>query len=351
MPGCLRLPALVAAPVYGAAMRLRERLYASRWLGSNAVPAPVICVGNLTLGGTGKSPIVDYVTALLRDMGRVPGIVSRGYRRSTPAGQLVIVSDGKHVLSTPDATGDEPYMHAVLLPGTPVAVCANRYEAASALLDKKLCDCIVLDDGFQHLAMRRNADLVLIDSTRRLFDLRQFPSGTLREPLSALRRASAVVHTRTETPNNFAAENRDAVAQICSDTPQFDASFQLGSFSHLGSLSDKGAGAPTGQRVLAFAGIGHPEVFFDALRALGVDVVGRPLPDHVEYTAEQVQALIAPAQRQGCAALVTTMKDAVKLVGLPGTDDVLVAHQTVTLTPRADFECLLRSILNPNEAS
>ena len=340
------LAAILLSPLgaaYRAGMAVRGALYGRGLLASADAGVPVVCVGNLTLGGTGKTPMVALVASALRDAGRRPAIVSRGYRRATPPGELVVVSDGGPLLADPAAAGDEPVLLASMLPGVAVAVCADRARAARELVGRGLCDCVVLDDGFQHLALRRDADLVLVDATRDLARLRMFPAGTLREPPHALARAAAVVHTRAGGSPDHSAANRALVAARFPAMPQFTARFIA---DRVTEGPDGGTDVPPDAlpgHLLAFAGIAHPDPFFAAARALAPRVDTLPLPDHAAYDAATIDRVIRAARDAGTADLLTTAKDAVKLRGVMPPDGMrlLVLHQRVEVEPLDGFRAVL----------
>jgi tetraacyldisaccharide 4'-kinase len=316
--------------IYGRAMATREKLYRDGKLESFHPAIPVYCVGNLTLGGTGKTPVVIALTKELCRLGRKPAIISRGYRRDSAPGQLVVAGDGIGGFSTVSAAGDEPALMARTLPEVPVIVCADRVAACEKVIGMGTCDCVIMDDGFQHLRLQRDADFVLIDSTVDLGRLRVFPAGTLREGLSALRRAAAVIHTRCEQ-QQFLDRNRQVVESIGHDIPQFKCEFHMedgfyplsgeGKLLSVADLSQK--------RVLAFAGIAHPGPFFSALEAQGITLQEKvSLPDHAHYSREQLARLLA-----NCDVAITTEKDAVKLreIVTPETRPIYFARQQAML--------------------
>jgi tetraacyldisaccharide 4'-kinase len=296
------------------------------------------------MGGTGKTPMVEFVVRRLQAAGRRPGIVSRGYGREGSPAQLVLVSDGQTppaLLADARTAGDEPALLARQLPGVPVAVCADRIKAATELMQKCDCDCIVLDDGFQHLAMARNADIVLLDATRHLARQRVCPAGDLREPPSALRRAAAVVHTRVGSSPDHTADNEALVSELFPSLPQFRARF----------VSDRLTTAdgrdvpdlPTGPTV-ACAGIAHPDQFFASLRALGLTIHPLPLRDHVRYDSQTIEKIAQAARSHGTNDIIVTAKDAVKIDAnaLPAPLRLLILRQRVELEPLAEFDSLLQ---------
>lgn len=329
-------------------MWLREAAYDHGILARRPASVPVVCVGNLSMGGTGKTPMVEYCVRRLAALGRRPGIVSRGYRRKTDPGQFVLISDGQRILADAEAGGDEPVLLARSLANVAVAVCADRYRAAMELATRGLCDCVVLDDGFQHLALQRDADIVLLDARADLQAMRLLPAGSLREPAAALARAAAVVHTKVPPGGSgFLASNRATAERAAPGVAQFVARFapdNLVRFGDNAAPRHQPATDLNGMRVLAFAGIAHPGDFFAQLRELGAEVVECPLADHAPIIPELIARFANEAVRAGCDALVTTTKDAVKLPtegGWGGALPLFMLERRVELDDPAGFDALL----------
>ena len=278
--------------VYGTALRLRRWLYRHGWLRPERLPVPVVVVGNLTVGGTGKTPLVIAVTEWLLAHGRRPAVVSRGYGRRGKA--VRVVSDGSGRRLPVAASGDEPALLADRL-AVPVVVGADRGEAVrrAAALG---ADCVVADDGFQRLSLPRQRAFVVVDGARGFGNGRCLPAGPLREPLTALADADALVLHGEGALRERSADQRMRLAPqglrgICSIRQSRELDWLQG------------------RRVHAVAGIGDPERFFATLRALGAEVVPHPFPDHHPYRA-------ADLRFDGRGTLVTTEKDAVKLAEL-----------------------------------
>src|SRR5438876_1006567 len=193
--GWLLAPLLPLSRLYGLAMRARAALYSRGLLRQQSLPCRVISVGNLTLGGTGKTPVVIALAKALRDRGRKVAVISRGYKRRSGASVLEI-SDGHALRGHPDDSGDEPFLIAQRCPGVPVAVGANRPLVGRYLVDRYRVDTVILDDGYQHMALRRDMDILVLDASAPFGNGYLVPRGRLREPLSAIGRASAVLVTR-----------------------------------------------------------------------------------------------------------------------------------------------------------
>lgn len=297
---------------------VRDRAYRLGLLTARRLDAPVVSIGNLTVGGTGKSPLTVVFCRLLRDLGRAPAILSRGYRGSAESSNL-LVSDGRSILCGPEISGDEPWMLAHLLPGIPVAVGANRLRSGRLVLSR-LPDphrVFVLDDGFQHRQLTRNLDLVAIDATVPLPGLRMLPAGTLREPVSALRRADAVLLTRCHQSPTNAVEHEEWIRKESPCLPVFRfRTLQRGYRD-----ATTGEEIPTKELVsvqaVAVAAIGNPKQLLFDLGRTGLRVVNEFLfPDHHAFTQDEVAQIVGRARKLGAETLVTTEKDAVRLRGL-----------------------------------
>jgi len=303
------------SPLYSLVMVLRAYLYRENiLLKSQRLSVPVFSVGNLTLGGTGKTPMVRYVTRLSLDRGLRPAIVSRGYGGKA-AGKVNIVSDGAKMLLSPDMAGDEPFMLAEALPGVPVLTGPERVRVARHAIREFGVNCIVMDDGFQHLAVRRDLDLVLFSARTLLGNGRVFPGGPLREPVSALGRAHGFVITGVDSGNRTKVEDFQRWLQgAFPGKPVFAGEYLPTGIWH--SRQDKTCTLAEARKmmVFAFAGIANPDSFRQTLRQEGFSLAGfKEFKDHYAYTAQDVAALVATALAQGAQALIATEKDFVKL--------------------------------------
>ncbi len=290
--------------VYGAAASWRRRWYAHdparRW----RLARTVVSVGNLRAGGSGKTPVVEYLARLLRARGERPAILTRGYRREAPVDGVTIVSDGARVLAGVDSAGDEPLMLAHALPGVPVLVGADRY-LSGRLAEQRLGATVhLLDDGFQHLALARDLDLLLV-SQDDLAD-RVLPAGRLREPLGAAAVANALLVTDADP---------GAVERLKRGLGVFTA-FRVR--RELGTPRWVGTGEPLGghvnDAVFAAAAVARPERFFADLATVGWRVVGTmAFPDHHPYTDADVERIARAARDRSAGVVLTTQKDGVRL--------------------------------------
>lgn len=302
---------LVLAPLswlYRAVMRLRNWLYDRKFLSRRSLPVQVISIGNLSVGGTGKTPATQWLAEQLLARGFKVGILSRGYRRASRA--TVLVSDGQQICASAEMAGDEPLMLASNLPTVPIAVASDRHAGGRFLLEHFTLDLILLDDGFQHRKLNRQLDLVLLDGRRGLRQ-RVLPAGPFRESVTGLGRADMVWITRSETAEQ-AQILKQEINQLTS-APVFCADLQVqGIFSAPGVGH---AGAELAQkRMLAFCGIANPEHFRQTLVAAGL----KPrhflaYPDHHAYTNKDYTEIRRLAQAQQCEIVMTTQKDFVRL--------------------------------------
>jgi tetraacyldisaccharide 4'-kinase len=301
---------------YGRITRLRRAWYA-RPARRRRLHHRVISVGNLSMGGSGKTPVVAALARLLRDRGERPVILTRGYgRRDTTEGVLV-VSDGLRVLEPVTRSGDEPQLLARTLPGVPVLVSADRYIAGLLGEQQFGATVSILDDGFQHVQLERDIDLLLV-SPADLED-RVLPAGRLREPLEAARFADALLVPGTE----------DDVAAVTAAVEHHDAFRVVPHFAE-----PMGPRRRDGRTVVAFAGIARPERFFAALRSLGFDVARElTFRDHHWYTTRDVDEIQSAARETNASLIVTTEKDAVRC-----DIDAAVLPMTVSIEPAVDFE-------------
>jgi tetraacyldisaccharide 4'-kinase len=314
----LFFPLTVISWIYGCVIQVRQACYRAGIFKSRQLPCKVISVGNITLGGTGKTPLVIALARELLKRGITVGILSRGYkgRKERHGG---VVSDGKRIHLTPTEAGDEPFMLARQLSGVPVLVGKKRYVMGIYAHKRFGMDCLILDDGFQHLGIKRDMDIVLIDARRLFGNGRLFPRGPLREPLRCLRRASLLVLTKTGPSQTLTATEgilrfRAPAASLYHSRykPAFLLEAATGKRVPPQSVS--------GKRVFAFAGIADPEYFIYLLKELGADVVKEiHFPDHYNY--ELADLTMMHEQGKTVDLYVTTEKDFVKLQSLP-LDDI-----------------------------
>ncbi len=288
--------------LYGVIGWVRNICYDLGYCPSYQSMLPVVSVGNLAAGGTGKTPTVDWLVKQFQMHGKCPAIVSRGFSGNF-TGAVGIVSKGDGLLMTPAECGDEPYLLAKRNPGCPVLIARKRIDAVKWLEQTDLVDLIILDDGFQHRAVNRDVDLVLLDSTLPLGNRKLLPAGNLREFSGGLKRADFVLMTRTMTRNH----------QQFMGFKVYESSHLLGTMAL--SLDQKPVALSDLKKLklLAFTGIADPDNFFSSLESIGLQLENRlGFSDHVVYQGSILTKLNCAAF--GLDALITTEKDAVKLL-------------------------------------
>ena len=326
--------------LYGRIMDLRNLLYDHEILKSYSLGARTISVGNLTTGGTGKTPLVGLIAGILAESGEKVCILTRGYGRENPK-KRVLVSDGENLLVDASAGGDEPVELASKLNGKAIIVAdADRVAAAKWARENFDISAFILDDGFQHRRAKRGLDIVCIDATSPCGNGRLLPAGTLRESFRALSRADAIVITRANLVNDV-GEIEKRLRNRNTSAPIFRASTKIESFVPLEGVSRK----QVPSRLFAFCGIGNPDSFFAALKSAGFEPVGsKAFPDHHRFTQTDVLELEKRAVLDSAEALVTTAKDAVKLERLKFSLPCYVAlAETVIDDPEAFREVLFSS--------
>jgi tetraacyldisaccharide 4'-kinase len=332
---------------YRAALAARDRAY--RWgvLPTGRLPCAVISVGNLTLGGTGKTPTVELVARTLQDLGAAPAVVSRGYGRATRG--VVVVADREAILAEARAGGDEPRLLAERLPGVPVVVGENRYEAGRVAVERCGATAVVLDDGFQHRTLAKDLEILVVSGRAPWGNARVFPRGMLREPLGGLRRAHAVLVTNPAGPKAV-AEVTATVRRHHATAPVLAARYELQDARE----PLRGRRLPVrelaGRRLLAFAGLGSPEGFAETVDATGIRRVGFvEFPDHHWFTPSDVAELGRDARAAGAQGLVTTEKDWVRMRELapPPLPLWVLPVRLVIEAGRETWRRLIGSVLAP----
>lgn len=291
------------------------RLWAYRWgvFPSRKLDCRVISVGNLTLGGTGKTPFVMMIAETLRGNGLKPAILSRGYGGKS-GNPVNVVCDGKQTLLSPEWAGDEAVMMAEKLKNVPVLTGPDRYQTGRYALEHFDIDTLILDDGFQHLALDRDLDILLFDHFRPLGNGHLFPAGELREPAGETRRADMVCFTRY----SGGAINFDP--RLLGSVPQVKTHLRLDSIIRMDDEEVLGAEILKNEPVAAFCGIAKPEGFRQILRDSQIQPkLFKSFPDHHPYTLQDIKELEARAIKEGAKFILLPEKDAVKLKGMKFT--------------------------------
>jgi tetraacyldisaccharide 4'-kinase len=322
----------LASKVYGTAAVWRRRWYAGHPSRRRRLDRPVISVGNLSTGGSGKTPIVAHIAALLAAHGERPAILSRGYGRTVPTAGVTVVSDGAGVLAPLDRAGDEPLMLARALPNVPVLVCADRHQAGRVAERTLGVTVHVLDDGFQHLGLYRDVDLLI--AAAHDFNDRVLPAGRLREPLAAAAAADALlIELRGDLRGNSSGDRN--VAQTLGVATIFNVERTIGRPRWVKSGEAVSIG-PT-DKILAVAGIARPDRFFSDLEAAHskphATLVFR---DHHPYTDADIDRIASTARAAGATIILTTEKDAVRL-SARGLGDLPIASVPLTAIIEPSF--------------
>ena len=296
--------------LYGAVTRTRLSLYRRGTFHTTKLDRPVISIGNITTGGTGKTPLVEWVAKTVAAHGKKVCILTRGYGRKDPHLQ-VIVSDGYGVLASPAEAGDEPYLLATKLTGKAAVISsADRIAAGQEAIKDFGTECFVLDDGFQHLRLARDLNIVTIDATNPWGGGSLLPHGRLREKPEGLSRADCVVITRCDQVDSV-AELRAEILRLAGDRPIFQSQMRP---MRVTSLANPSETLSPPVRVAAFCAVGNPYSFFESLRRLGFELaLQKSFPDHHAYSQHEIDALVKAAKDTGATTLITSAKDAVKL--------------------------------------
>ncbi|HEY3931198.1 MAG TPA: tetraacyldisaccharide 4'-kinase [Verrucomicrobiae bacterium] len=312
--------------IFQVAVKIRRWLYNVRLLRDKTLGVQVIAIGNLTVGGTGKTPVVEKFARELRDAGRTVAILSRGYRsKPRPLHELLInkilfredqtpprvVSDGKSLLLDSEMAGDEPYMLASNLRDVIVLVDKDRVKSGRYAIEKFGCDTLVLDDGFQYWDLRgRRHDVVLIDRQQPFGNEHLLPRGTLREPPSHLARAHTIFITKSDGQS---AELRQRIAKLNSTAAIIECEHHPLYLEDVFTAERQAVEFLRGKKVASLSGIAQPESFEQSLVKLGGEVVySKRFADHHRFSQQEVLNAINRAKKRQAEVIITTQKDAVR---------------------------------------
>ena len=327
--------------IYDIVVRARNIFYRSGFFRSRQVGVPVISIGNLTSGGTGKTPLVEWTARALSSLGLRVCVLTRGYGRENP-NQRVIASDGTELLAQVAETGDEAFMLAERLKGEAAVVCdSDRVSAAHWAIEHLGSEVLVLDDAFQHQRIARDLNILAVDATNPWGNGYSLPAGILREPIHELSRADCVIITRADADNS--ARLQHEISKIHPGVPIVLSRMKQTELRKLGTNSSlPNSREIKASRVAAFCGIGNPESFFNLLRTSGYTLNYQQIfRDHHNFTQADVDQFIRAAQSHGALAVLTTVKDAVKARSLNFSLPCYVAEIEIEF----DNEELLRKLI------
>jgi tetraacyldisaccharide 4'-kinase len=339
--GPLTLPLALFSVFYGLGVRLRVKAWERRE--SRPLPGFVVSIGNLTVGGTGKTPAAMMLAEWAFREGHRVAVLSRGYGGKYDQ-EVLEVSDGRDIKAGPREAGDEPFLMATRLQGVPVILARKRYLAGLHAHRRFRSDFFVLDDGYQHLDLKRDLDLVLMDAVRPFGNGHLLPWGPLREPLSHLRRADAFLITGTERDTNgTGGDLAGLLKRRFPGKPRFRATRLPDRIVFPNRKEDHDPRYLKGKRILAFAGIAGPARFRDTLSRLGAEVVSfQSFKDHHEFTSEEIRQWVEWKDRLGVSAVVTTEKDWVRL--RERVDHPDLGYLSIRLDLASDFDGLVAVI-------
>jgi tetraacyldisaccharide 4'-kinase len=306
---------------YVGVIKLREILYKKYFLKSKSLPCPVISIGNITVGGTGKTPMTIYIAELLKNLGYNVAIISRGYKgKAEKTGG--VVCDGERICLEPDQAGDEPFMMAKRLKSVPIIVGKNRFKSGILAVKEFNPDVVLLDDGFQHLKLHRDVDLMLLDSKEPFGNTYLFPRGTLRETASAMERGDAVILTRSDVGKS---ESIDQIKNIVPEKPIFH-SFHVPYIYKIVTGSNRqskdrfkvssgfGFEVFNNTSAVAFSGIARNDDFLQTIESFNCEIRGfSRFPDHHEYTDRELDTIVKSALDLSVDFIFTTEKDCTRI--------------------------------------
>lgn len=330
--------------IYGTAINVRNLFYKKGLFKTYSFDVPTISVGNITVGGTGKTPLVAYIAEFLANSGEKVCILTRGYGRENER-ERIIVSDGEKVIEDFAKTGDEPLELANKLNEKAVIIAdANRFEAGSWARDKYKISAFVLDDAFQHLRVRRDLDLVCIDAANPFGNKNVLPFGILREPIKNLKRADAIIITRGNLLNENQIDELKTEIEKLTNSPIFISRNKI---NQLTDIKTKDKRQTTNDKLYAFCALGNPNNFFAQLKDEKFALIGKQkFPDHYFYTQNDIKNIEKSATEIGADALITTAKDAVKLKNLDFKLPCFVAENELVFDQKKKLHELLRTVFS-----
>lgn len=335
LPTLFRILLMPLCWLYRAVIWIRNYCWTVGIFKQKRLPCTVISVGNIVVGGTGKTPAVTAIAKLLENKGFQVAVLLRGYKRRSNE-EITVVSNGENRLCTREESGDEADMLTRQLTNTPIVVGKQRYLTGKAALDRFKSDIVILDDGFQHRQLARDVDILTIDATQPYGTGALLPIGTLREPISDLKRSDIILLTHTDAVGKNIADLKAELNRLAPNTPILESKHQPTSLYWL-NQADKRTKMPienlTGKRLLAVCGIGNPNTFVATLGKYHPEAVELfAFPDHHVYTESDLQKIQYQIQQCEAEWIVTTQKDEQKLASLSTELPIVVLAIELVIT-------------------
>ena len=328
--------------IYSCLVSIRNFFYEAKILPTKSLDCKVISIGNITVGGSGKTPTVEYLSNLLQSKGHKVGIISRGYKRKSKS--TLVVTDGKKKPESWEHVGDEPFLLAHKLENIPIVVGTSRYKAGSMMIEKFQPDVILIDDGFQHLSLHRDLDIVLVNSKEKKSDYKLIPSGKLREPLSNLTRADLIIITKS----NIHPLSNYLINQIESfNRPTIYNKIQIEDLLQYNSNESNKLEKISNKKVYLFSALGDNEGFKKIMNNTDADIVGHSkYPDHYHYTLDDLNDIEQKAAKCNAEFLITTEKDLVKINFQKSKIDIYAIRLKMVFNPENFFNECIESLLS-----
>ena len=328
--------------VYRGLIALRIFFYEIQIFSTRSLKCKIISIGNITVGGSGKTPTVEYLSKVLQSKGLKVGIISRGYKRKSKS--TIVVTDGKEKPESWEHVGDEPFLLAHKLKNIPVVVGSSRYEAGLIMIEKFQPDVILMDDGFQHLSLNRDLDIVLVNSKDIRSDHKLIPSGRLREPISNLDRADLIIITKSNIyqPSNYLKNKIENFNRpiIYNEIRIEDLlQYKNNEINKLEKIANK--------KVYLFSALGDNESFKKIMNNTDADIVGHSkYPDHYEYTFDDLKNIEKKAKISNAEFLITTEKDLVKINPQYNKIDIYAVRIKMLFKPENSFSEYIEALLS-----
>ena len=328
--------------VYRGLIALRIFFYEIQIFSTRSLKCKIISIGNITVGGSGKTPTVEYLSKVLQSKGLKVGIISRGYKRKSKS--TIVVTDGKEKPESWEHVGDEPFLLAHKLKNIPVVVGSSRYEAGLIMIEKFQPDVILLDDGFQHLSLNRDLDIVLVNSKDIRSDHKLIPSGRLREPISNLDRADIIIITKSNIhkPSNYLRNKIENFNRpIIYNEIQIEDLLQYknNEINKLEKIANK--------KVYLFSALGDNESFKKIMDNTDAEIVGHSkYLDHHHYTLDDLKDIEQKAIKGNAEFLITTEKDLVKINPQYNKIDIYAVRMKMLFKPENSFSEYIEALLS-----